>query len=241
MSDRKPTERVGVLGTGIGLRRPGPDRRAVIGSVVFHVVLVGVLVVSGTVFARRMPAFEVYRVKLVSPPPQLAGEPAPIRATPPVVRRPERTVQTPTQQQPKPRPVEQKPPPKEEPKPKEPEPTRGARPKPDSPGGEDIQLDMEGKEFPFPDYLENIILVLNRHFRWSGNPALEGEVAFYIERDGSVGDNSIQVTRKSGDFRFDLEMMSAVEQAGNRRAFGPLPDGWVSDKLWVRFKFLPPS
>ncbi|HET9740798.1 MAG TPA: TonB C-terminal domain-containing protein [Solirubrobacteraceae bacterium] len=100
---------------------------------------------------------------------------------------------------------------------------------------------MEGKEFPFPDYLENIILVLNRHFRWSGNPALEGEVAFYIERDGSVGDTSIQVTRKSGDFRFDLEMMSAVEQAGNRRAFGPLPDGWVSDKLWVRFKFLPPS
>ena len=85
------------------------------------------------------------------------------------------------------------------------------------------------------------IFVLNRHFRWSGNPALEGEVAFYIEREGSVGKGSIQVTRKSGDFRFDLEMMSAVEQAGNRRAFGPLPDGWVSDKLWVRFKFLPPS
>jgi outer membrane biosynthesis protein TonB len=240
MTESKRPERVGVLGTGIGLRRSGPDRRAVLGSVLVHIGVVAVLLVSGAVFAPHMPAFEVYRVQLVSPPPQLAGEPAPVRAAPPVVRRPERTVETPRQQQPKPRPVEQKPPPKEEPK-REPEPTRGANPKPDSPGGEDIQLDMEGKEFPFPDYLENIIFVLNRHFRWSGNPALEGEVAFYIERDGSVGRGSIQVTRKSGDFRFDLEMMSAVEQAGNRRAFGALPDGWVSDKLWVRFKFLPPS
>lgn len=232
-----------VWGTGIGRPRPRPDRRAVLGSVLFHAVLLGGLSVYGVLHARNAPEFEVYRVKLFSPPPQVAGIPEP-QVAPPVVRRPEpqRVVQAPRPTPPRPqRPVEQKPPPQEQPKPKEPEPTRGAAPKPDSPGGEGINVEIEGRDFPYPDYLNNIILQLNRYFRWSGNPSLKGTVAFSIERDGSVTRGSIRVIDKSGDFNFDLEMMSAVEQAGNRRAFGPLPEGWVSDKLWVRFEFLPPG
>ena len=45
----------------------------------------------------------------------------------------------------------------------------------------------------------------------------------------------------SGNFNFDLEAMGAVEQAGRRAAFGPLPEGWQGDRLWVRFTFLPPG
>jgi hypothetical protein len=68
-----------------------------------------------------------------------------------------------------------------------------------------------------------------RSFRWSADPNLQGEVAFYIERPGTVGRGSIRVIEKSGDFSFDLEMLSAVEQAPDR--FGPLPEGWIPDKL----------
>jgi hypothetical protein len=239
---RQDNRDTGAWGTGIGRRRPGPDRRAVVGSLAFHVLLFGGLMGYGLLQARNLPQFEVYRVKLVSPPPQIAGVPEPTVA--PVVRRPEpqRVVEAPKPRpQPPKRPVETKPPPKEQPKPKPPEPAKGAAPKPDSPGGENLDVDIVGQDFPFPDYLENIILQLNRYFRWSGNPNLQGEVAFYIESAGTIGRGSIRVVEKSGDFNFDLEMMSAVEQAGNRGAFGPLPEGWISDRLWVRFKFLPPG
>lgn len=234
-------ERSGVWGTGIGRRRSGPDVRAVIGSVAFHAAIVAGLVAAGAVFASDLPEFEVYSVQLVSPPPQLEGEPEPVVPAAAVVRPPEPRVVEPVTQPPQPvRPVEKKPAPVEE-TPKEPEPPRGASPKPDSPGGEGVNVDIAGQDFPFPDYLQNIILQLNRYFRWAGNPNLKGTVAFAIERDGTVSKGSIQVVQKSGDWNFDLQMMGAVEQAGNRRAFDSLPEGWVQEKLWVRFSFLPPG
>ncbi|MGH7577638.1 MAG: TonB C-terminal domain-containing protein [Longimicrobiales bacterium] len=231
-----------IWGSGIGRRRPGPDFRAVIGSVGFHVVLVGGLIVSGAVFASELPEFEVYRVRLVSPPPQEEGEPEPVPPSAEVVRPTEPEPVEPIREVPQSvRPVEETPEePVEEPPP-EPEPARGADPEPDSPGGEDLDVDIEGQDFPYPEYLQNIILQLNRYFRWAGNANLTGTVAFAIERDGSVSPGSMRVVQKSGDWNFDLEMMSAVEQAGNRGAFNPLPDGWVQDKLWVRFRFLPPG
>lgn len=243
--EKRPTsaDTGAIWGTGIVRHRPGPDRRAVLGSVLVHVVLVAGLIGGSLVFAPELPQFEVYRVQLISPPPQVAGAPQPA-VTPPVVRRepPRVTEPPPPTQRPQPqRPVETKPVEQPQERPEEPEPVRGRNPDPDSPGGENIEVNMEGQEFPYPDYLQNIILQLNRYFRWSGSPSLEGEVAFYIQPDGSVGAGSIRVVQKSGDFNFDLEMMSAVEQAGRRNAFGPLPDGWLQDRLWVRFKFLPPG
>jgi protein TonB len=234
-----------VLGSGIARPRPRPDRRAVLGSVGFHVAIVAGLLISGMAFGQDLPQFETYRVKLYSPPPQVAGEPDPVAAVAPVVRRPEPQVVTEVPKPkpvtpPKPKPAETRTTPRETPT-RSDAPRAGRNPDPSSPGGEGLNVDTEGRDFPYPEYLENIILQLNRYFRWDGNPALEGEVAFYLERDGSVGKGSLQVTQKSGDFRFDLRMMSAVEQAGRAGAFGPLPEGWISDKLWIRFRFLPPG
>lgn len=232
-----------VLGGSIGRRQPKPDRRAVIGSAAFHAALL--LALWGfTAIQPDVPEFEVYRVKLYSPPPQVESPaPEPVALRTPI--QPPRTVEriTPTpppptpQPAPKPQTVEQPPP--EQPKPKEPEPVRGQNAQADSPGGENIDVDLEGQDFPFPDYLANIILQLQRYFRWSGSPNLENQVMFYVTREGGVG--GIQVLQRSGDINFDLQAVNAVEQAGRRGAFGPLPDGWVQDRLWVRFRFLPPG
>ena len=230
------------LGGSIGRAQPGPDRRAVVGSVAFHAALLLALW-AFTKIGPDVPEFEVYRVKLYSPPPQVeAPTPQPVALNTPPIQAPRQVetieptpVRTPT---PKPQVVEP-PKPEEKPPPKEPEKVAGPGAQEDSPGGENIDVNLEGQDFPYPAYLENIILQLQRYFRWSGSPSLENQVVFFIDRSGNVG--GMQVLQRSGDFNFDLQAMNAVEQAGKRGAFGPLPDGWVQDRLWVRFRFLPPG
>jgi len=56
-----------------------------------------------------------------------------------------------------------------------------------------------------------------------------------VHRDGSITD--IQFVRRSGNFAFDLEAQGAIEEVGRNMALGALPDGWVSDVLFVRFYF----
>jgi hypothetical protein len=58
-------------------------------------------------------------------------------------------------------------------------------------------------------------------------------------RDGRV--RNIRVLNKSGNINFDLEAISAIEQAGKRGAFGPLPKGWVPSTLPIAFSFVPPG
>jgi TonB family protein len=230
-----------VFGTGIGRHRPGPDRRAVLGSVAFHVALVSALVVTGVLKAQQEVEFQTVRVKLYSPPAQEVGEPEPVVAQS-IVSTPEPVVEAP-----KPKPIPKPPEAKREqrtavtetPKPAEKKPAKGANPKPDSKGGENIDVNIEGQDFPYPEYLNNVIVQLGRYFRWTGSPNLEVKVAFYISRDGTIG--GLRIVDRSGDLNFDMEAMSAVEQAGLRGAFGPLPDGWLADKLWIRFAFLPPG
>jgi hypothetical protein len=241
--DETPERDASVIGGSIGRRRPKPDRRAVVGSLAAHGGLLLALWISGIVQART-PEFEVYRVKLYSPPAQVeAPEAAPvavnnaIRAPRVAERIPEKPKPpTPT---PKPKPQVVEKPPEEKPKPKEPEPVQGPNAKADSPGGQNIDVNIEGLQFPYPEYLENIILQLNRHFRWSGSPNLQNTIIFFINRDGSV--EGIRVLTGSGDFNFDLQVMSAVEQAGRRGAFGPLPEGFVQSRLPIKFTFLPPG
>lgn len=240
----RATRDASVLGGSIGRSRPGPDRRALIGSATFHLALVLALFASG-LHRRTLPDFEVYQVKLYSPPAQVeapVAEPvavtAPIRAPRTAERIPEPTRTPP----PPPRPqtvTPPPPPPPERPPPREPEPVRGPEARASSAGGENVDVDIEGQQFPYPAYLENIILQLNRYFRWSGSPRLEAQVVFFINRDGSTG--GLRVLDRSGDFNFDLQAANAVEQAGQRGAFGPLPEGWVQDRLWVRYRFLPPG
>lgn len=108
----------------------------------------------------------------------------------------------------------------------------------ETPGtGTDVaNIKIPGIEFPYPEYLRNIMNEVLR--RWNApNNRLRAEVAFLILKDGSVRD--IRFLKRSGNFSFDLEAQGAIEAAGNGKAFGPLPDGWDANVLPVTFVFEP--
>ena len=217
--------------------RTRPGRGAIAGSVVLHLLLVAAVAIGAIDQAADTIEYKVYRVDLFSPPPQAEGPPEPPKPQPAIVRPdPPKTSEV----------KETAPAPK--PQPKKPvssgtgksDVAKGRNPDPKSlVGGEGLDVHMEGEEFPYPEYLENIITQLNRYFRWNGAPNLETKVGFEIMRDGTV--RRIRVIEKSGNINFDLEAVSAIEQAGKRGAFGPLPKGWVNDRLPVAFSFLPPG
>ena len=162
----------------------------------------------------------------------------------------------PTPPQEKPAPVKPKPtpppktPPKPEPKPPAPtEPDREPPPPTAAPvtpaegetpstGTDAVTIKTPGLEFPFPEYLRNIVNQIYQ--RWDREGARQNsfaEISFLIRRDGTVHD--IRFVTRSGSFSFDLGAQGAVEAAGNALAFGPLPDGWEADVLPVSFYFKP--
>src|SRR5437879_6026775 len=105
-----------------------------------------------------------------------------------------------------------------------------------STGNDVATVSTEGVAFPFPEYLQNIVSqVLRLWQRPEQRTALEAEVSFFVHRDGSITD--LQFVRRSGNFAFDLEAQGVIEEAGRRRLFGALPDGWAADILFVRFYF----
>jgi periplasmic protein TonB len=105
-----------------------------------------------------------------------------------------------------------------------------------STGSDAATVSTEGVEFPYPEYLQNIVSqVLRRWQRPLDNTPLEAEVSFMVHRDGAVTD--LQFVKRSGSFAFDLEAQGAVEEAGQSKSFGELPDGWIPDVLFVRFYF----
>lgn len=241
-----------------------PGGRAIAGSIVLHAVAVAGVVASGLASPPAVPEFEVYRVDIVSPPPAVAGDPAPaVQAEeepepepeqpepepepepesqpPPPEPEPEREPEPEPEETP---PVEETPPepepdePEPEPEPAQPREARGAEPERDAErSGEGLNVQISGRDFPFPGYLDNIIRQIHRYFRWSGAPGLVAEVYFVIRRDGSVED--IRLLRGSGNVQFDFQAMAAVEQAANRGAFGSLPEEFERDRLPVSFYFRP--
>lgn len=216
-------------------RQGGNVPLGLIGTVVVHgVVLVGFL--ASATGAHSAPP--VYRVQLVAAPEvQPDARPAPQAV--------QREAEQPEPPPPSPKPApkntasEAAPPPAPDSKKREaaPRTTPKAKPLPGekpSTGSDPATISTEGIEFPFPEYLQNMqSQVLQRWQRPSSS--LEGEVSFMVHRDGSVTD--LQFVRRSGDFGFDLEAQGAIEEAGRVKAFGPLPDGWVPDVLFVRFYF----
>jgi periplasmic protein TonB len=114
-----------------------------------------------------------------------------------------------------------------------------ARPLPgETPGtGSDVaNIKIPGLDFPYPEYLRNIMNQVLR--RWSPpGGTLRAEVAFLILKDGTVRD--IRFLTRSGNFSFDLDAQGAIESAGNQKAFGALPDGWDANVLPVTFVFEP--
>jgi periplasmic protein TonB len=233
--------------------RPGtrPGGAAVTASILLH----GALALAawwslGRGSAAPRTDFRVYRVNIVSPPPQAFGAPT---LAPPVVNpakdaRPDAKAAAPPAPAPKAaaRLVEKQSAAAKKAadaaargKSSAQAPARGWKPHPDAAvGGSGINVQMQGEEFPYPGYLENIILQISRFFRWSGSPDLVAEAYFVINRDGSVSD--IQVTRSSGSVAFDITVRGAIEVAGNRHAFGRLPKGFQGDRLPVSFYFQPP-
>ncbi len=222
------------------LRSPG--RIGVIGSGAVHLLLLLglVLVARGA----NEPAPLVYAVNLVAAP---APGPAPRRAAesarPAVESEPEappedaparRTQAEPQPVEPTPRePVADDPP---VPTRSETTPLPGQTP---STGTDQLTFRQEGLRFPYPEYLETIVTEIRR--RWvnpSGNNArLRVDVAFTIQRDGTVTD--ISYSRRSGNLLFDTEARGAIERAGRDRAFGPLPAGWNGESLPIAFSFTP--
>jgi outer membrane biosynthesis protein TonB len=208
------------------------------GTVVVHAAA-GMFLVAAAADARK-PAPPTYRVHLVAAP-----EPdASAKKAPEAVDRPAETKDAPV---PGKRPPPKNTAAKEAPPPTLDKTTREAAPrttpkvqplageKP-STGADVATVSTEGVEFPYPEYLSNLQSQILR--RWQRSTYdFYAEVSFFIRRDGSISD--IQFVKRSGNFAFDLEAQGAVEEAGRSKAFGPLPDGWKSDVLFVRFFFAP--
>jgi outer membrane biosynthesis protein TonB len=215
-----------------------PDNKGlgVVGSVAVHGLVVAA-VFGGT--ARRPPPPPVYRVHLIAAP-----EPSP------EARKASKALERPSEPEAPAAPLKSKnkigpappPPPKAATEKHEAAPKGPPTPVTPLPGekpgtGTDVaSVSTEGVEFPYPEYLQNlmtqILRVWQRPFK---STALDAEVSFFIHRDGSI--SGLQFVKRSGDFGYDLEAQGAVEDVGRRRAFGPLPSGWNPDVLFVRFYF----
>lgn len=107
-----------------------------------------------------------------------------------------------------------------------------------STGQDVLTRTFPGLNFPYPEYLSNIINQIYSRFAQQGwPPALEATVGFTIHRDGSVTD--VLMLKQSASYSFNLAARSAVIAAGNAKAFGHLPDQWPDDKLEISFSFTP--
>lgn len=222
----------GILGPAESPYEEGLPAGSVVASVALHAAAGLLLVVYQGGGGPEIDAQRTYRVQLTAP----AAEEAPKRLEPQPAEQAE--------QEEKPPPS----PPSETPKPEVKQPATVQEERPTLPSteparapdeGEDpANVQIEGKRFPFPDYLNNIVAQIRRHWRPpSGKQHLRAELSFVIRRDGSVED--IEWIERSGSLSFDLEARGAIETAGRRRAFGTLPEAYPRDRLRVSFYFDP--
>ena len=101
----------------------------------------------------------------------------------------------------------------------------------------DQRVSINGIDFPYPGYLENIDRQIALRFKTSSSRNLRAEVFFIINRDGTVPPSSIRLVTRSGVYSFDADAQSAVESAANVRVFGALPSGFSEESLLVTFRF----
>lgn len=220
---------------------PRPGVRPVLVSIGLHLAIL-VPIVAFT-RAPRPVDFETIRITLVAPPPEA------IEATQQPTPAPPEPEPEPVVEEPEPEPEIEEPPPEQPPAPREQPPTeRQPTPPPPSPprdqpaeptpGAEGLNIETEGREFPFPEYLNNVIIQVHRYFRWADDSNPRGTIYFEILPDGSV--RNIRMVRSSGNVRFDFAVQGAVETAGNRGEFGPLPDAYAGSSLPVQLEVEPP-
>jgi outer membrane biosynthesis protein TonB len=222
--------------------RPPGTTVGILGSLLVHGGAVAIA------FSQAKPAQAgppTYAVELVAAPAptqrqRLAREAVP---TPPPEEKP-----APVKPAPKPKPTKAPAPPKpppptetrHEPPPKTSAPVAPAEGETPSTGTDVATIKTPGLQFPYPEYLRNIVTQVYRNWdRETARQSNFAEISFLILRDGSVRD--IRFVTRSGSFSFDLGAQGAIEAAGNSRSFGPLPDGWDADVLPVSFYFKPAS
>jgi periplasmic protein TonB len=219
--------------------RPPGTAAGMIGTIAVHAAAAGLLFTQVRTTKAMPPS---YAVELVAAPAAAPQKRLPREATPtPPVEKP-----APVKPQP-PKPSKAPPVPTPKPQPRDTNrepPAKTSAPVTPLPGetpstGTDVAtVKTPGLEFPFPEYLRNIVTQVYRN--WDRDAAQQNnfaEISFFILRDGSVRD--IRFVTRSGSFSFDLSAQGAVEASGNSGAFGPLPDGWDADVLPVSFYFKP--
>jgi outer membrane biosynthesis protein TonB len=224
-------------------------RAGLVGTIAVHAL--ATLLAFGTA-GRRTVEPPVYAVELVAAPmptsarrvaPEAVSRPAPPPEPEAPARTPPKASEKGAAPSPKaearPRPAPATPAPSDASTEKAPPTRSDVRPLPgEAPGtGSDVaNVKIPGIEFPYPEYLRNIMNQVLR--RWSPpSGALKAEVAFLIMDDGTVRD--LRFLSRSGNFGFDLEAQGAIESAANAKAFGPLPDGYDANVLPVTFVFEP--
>lgn len=221
--------------------RPPGMTVGLIGTLVIHAAAAFFAFSRVKLVKASPPSYAVELVAAPAPAPKqrLAREAVP---TPPPEEKP-----APVKPPPKPKPVKApavptpKPPPTEtsrEPPPQTAAPVAPAEGETPSTGTDVATIKIPGLEFPFPEYLRNIVTQVYQN--WDRETARQNsfaEISFLILRDGTVRD--IRFVTRSGSFGFDLGAQGAIEAAGNARSFGPLPDGWDADVLPVSFYFKP--
>jgi protein TonB len=124
---------------------------------------------------------------------------------------------------------------KAKPAPKSEAPKAGGGPKGGT-GSDVATVKVNGIDFPYQGYLNNIVRQIALHFKPDNpNAPLHATVTFLIHRDGSVSE--LRFITGSGVYTFDIAVRGAVEKAS--KSFGPLPDGFKDDVLPVIFNFDP--
>lgn len=208
---------------------------AAVGSLLLHALLGGALIWAGTQLTFPPPA-EVYRVDLVAaprPPAPKVVPPAAQKETPKPRPPEEPTEKAKLKKKPEATAAKVETPPKEAAEPKREE-TKKTLEEPNA----DETIRLEGAPFPYPEYLNNLVVQVKRRWRPpTGSQRWTAEIAFVIHADGRVTD--IEWMRRSGNFTFDLEARGAIETTARQQAFGALPDGYPSDQLRVVFLFDP--
>ncbi len=126
--------------------------------------------------------------------------------------------------------------------PSTPEPATGSTPVPtgargqgfglSSAGGVGSKVELDVSNFCCPDYLEKMVLAIQRG--WDRNQGVTGSsvIAFTIHRDGTV--ESPAVRRPSGFFALDNAALRAV---GRANRLPPLPSEFPGPTLTVRLTF----
>ena len=223
-----------------GRNRPPGTAAGMIGTVLVHALVAIVLFTEVRSSKAMPPSYAVELVAAPAPTPRqrLAREavptPPPVEKPAPVKPQPPKPTQTPPAPVPKPQPRDSN----REPPPRTSAPVTPVPGETPSTGTDVANIKTPGLQFPYPEYLRNIVTQVYRNWdRGSARENSYAEIGFLILRDGTVRD--IRFVTRSGSFAFDLSAQGAIEASGNSGAFGPLPDGWEADVLPVSFYFKP--